>query len=186
MARLPAGGDGLGEALADAGRFGPVVLILVELLELRQRVLVGRVEPEHFLERLDGAVDEPAAPVVEAQAEQHVGVLEAAQARPLQQVLVDLDGAADLSLLAIQVAEDHVDLERVGGEGRGLAHLVDRQIELVGDEEVEPLHVVRRLAVAAPVDPAPLLQLVALPGLADGQAEQEGDQRRQERRHLTS
>ena len=116
VARLPARGDGLGEALADAGRLGPVVLILVELLELRQRVLVGRVEPQHFLERLDGAIDEAAAPVVEAEAEQHVGVLEAAQARPLQQVLVDLDGAADLSLLAIQVAEDHVDLERVGGE----------------------------------------------------------------------
>ena len=185
MARLPAGRDGLGQALADPRRLDPVVLILVELLELRQRVLVGRIEPQHLLERLDGAIDEAAAPVVEAEAEQHVGVLEAAEARPLQQVLVDLHGAADLSLLAIQVAQDHVDLERVRGQRGRLAHLVDRQIELVGDQEVEALHVVRRLAVAAPVEPAAFLQLVAFPGLADGQAEQAGrpgrDEQRQQR-----
>ena len=62
-----------------------------------------------------------------------MGVLEAAQARALQQVLMDLDGAADLSLLAIQVAEDHVDLERVGARAAAWP-IVDRQIELVGDE----------------------------------------------------
>ena len=108
-------------------------------------------------------------------------MLEAPEARALQQLLVDLHGAADLPLLAVQVAEDHVDLERVRIERGGLAHLVDRQIELVADQEVEALHVVRRLALPAPVDPAAFLQLVALPGLAGGEADQQRDERREER-----
>ena len=92
------------------------MLILVEPFEVEQRVLVLGIEPQHFGERLDRAIDEAAAPVVEAEAEQDVGVLERAQARALQQLLMNLHGAADLSLLAIQVAEDHVNLERVGIE----------------------------------------------------------------------
>ena len=87
-----------------------------------------------------------------------------------------LDRAADLALLAIQVAENQVNLERIAGGFRGRAQLLDRRIDLVGDEEIEPEHVVRRLARAAAIDPAAVLQLVALPGLADGQA---GEQREQ-------
>ena len=171
----------LREPLADRRRLVPLMLILVEPLELQQRVLVLRIEPQHFGERLDGAIDEAAAPVVEAEAEQHVGVLEAAEPRALQQLLMDLDGAPDLTLLAVQVAENHVDLERVRREPRRLAELLDREIELVADEEVEPLHVVRRLARLAAIDPAAFLQLVALPRLAGGEPEQERDQRGEER-----
>ena len=43
-------------------------------------------------------------------------MLELRQPRPLQQRLVHGDRLADLSLFAIQVAENHVDLERVGVE----------------------------------------------------------------------
>ena len=99
---------------------------------------------------------------------------------PLQQALVLLDRAADLSLLAIQVAEDQVDLERIAGDLRRLLQLVDRRIDLVGDEEVQPEHVVRRLARAAPIGPHAVLQLVALPRLADGEA-----QRAARRRHAS-
>ena len=42
-------------------------------------------------------------------------MFELAQVRALQQLLVLLDRAADLPLLAIQVAEDQVDLERIAG-----------------------------------------------------------------------
>ena len=110
---------------------------------------------------------------VEAQAEQHVGVLERRQVGALQQRLVHVDRAADLPLLPVQVAENHLDLERVGvGAGR-LGQLVDRLIDLVVDQEVEPEHVVRRLAQPPAIDPAAVAQLVALPGLADDQPDQQ-------------
>ena len=127
-------------------RVVPLMLLLVELLEVRQRVPVVGIEPEHVGERRQRAVDEAAALVVEAEAEQDVGVFELAQARPLQQRLVLLDRPADLALLAIQVAEDQPDLQRIAGELRGLRQLVDRLIDLVGDQEVEAEDVVRRLA----------------------------------------
>ena len=158
--------DPLWRGESDVGRRGrellphrvglvPLVLVLVQLLEVRQRVAVPRIEPQHFGERLDRAIDEAAAAVVEPQAEQHVGVLQLAQVRALQQRLVLLDRAADLALLAIQVAENQVDLERIAGALRRLRQLVDRLIDLVGDQEVQAEHVVRRLARAPPVDPAP-------------------------------
>ena len=160
-----------------AVRLGPLVLVLVQLLQLQQRVLVARVQPQHFAERFVRAVDEAAAREVQAQAEQGIGVFELADARPLQDLLVDLDGAPDVALLAIQVAENHVDLDGILVDPRGLAQLLDRVIELVGDEEVQALDVVRRLPRLAAIDPAAFVQLVALPRLAGGQAEQEGDER---------
>ena len=75
----------LRQALPRVVRLGPLVLLLVQLLQVDQRVLVLRIEPQHFVERLERAIDEAAALVVEAEAEQHVGVLELAQLRPLQQ-----------------------------------------------------------------------------------------------------
>ena len=78
------------EPLADLVRLGPLVLFLVELLEIDERVLVLGIEPQHLVEGLERAIDEPAALVVEAEAQQRVGVLELGQLRPLQQRLVDL------------------------------------------------------------------------------------------------
>ncbi len=80
-------------------------------------------------------------------------MLQLAQVRALQQLLMLLDGAADLSLLAIEVAEDQMDLERIAGCRRGPCQLVDGRIGLVGGEEIEAEHVVRRLARAPAVDP---------------------------------
>jgi len=106
--------------------------------------------------------------VVESEAEQHVGVFELPEVRALEQVLVFLDRTPDLPLLPIEVAEDEMYLERIpGGFGRG-AQFLNRWIDLVGDQEIEAEHVVRRFPRAAAVDPAAVLQLVALPGLADG------------------
>ena len=97
---------------------------------------------------------------------------------PLQQRLVDLDGARHLAALAVDVAEDQVDLERVGVDARRLAQLLDREVDLVGDQKVQAEHVVMRIAGAAAIDPAAVAQLVALPRLADGQAGQQREQRR--------
>ena len=91
-----------------------------------------------------------------------------------------LDRAADLALLAIQVAEDEVNLQRIAGGLRRLRQLVDRLVDLVRDEEVEAEHVVRRLARAAPIRPHAVLELVALPRLADGEADEQGDEPDQE------
>ena len=107
------------------------------------------------MKRLERAIDESAALVVEAEAEQHVRVLELAQPRPLQQGLMHGDRLADLALLAVQVAENHVHFERVGVEAGGAAQLFDREIDLIGDEEVQAEDVVRRFARPAPVDPLP-------------------------------
>ena len=96
------------------------MLFFVQLLEVRERVLVLGIEPQDFGERLERAVDEAAALVVEPEAEQHVRVFQLAEIRALQQRLMLLDRAPDLTLLAIQVAEDQVDLERVAGAVRGL------------------------------------------------------------------
>ena len=104
------------------------------------------------------------------------------QVGPLQQRLVDVDGAADLSLLPVQVAEDHLDLERVGVGAGGLRQLVDRLVDLVVDQEVQAEHVVRRFAQAAAVDPAAVAQLVALPGLADGQTDEQRHEDGEKRR----
>jgi hypothetical protein len=168
----------LGEQLPHLVGFAPLMLLAIQFLELHQRVTILRVEAEHFLECLVRAIDEAAAAEVEAQAEQDVRVLQRLQPRPLQQALVNIDGAADLALLAVQVAEDQVDFERVLIELRRARQLVDRQIDLVRDDQVEPDDEVGRLAGLAPIDPLSVAQLVALPPLADGKT---GQQRQQAR-----
>src|SRR5207249_1933840 len=79
------------------------------------------------------------------------------------------------------VAQDHVHFERVGVEAGGAAQLFDREIDLVRDEEVEAEDVMRRLPRAPAVDPFAVAKLVALPGLANRQAGQQRDERREER-----
>ena len=157
------------------------MLLLVQLLEVHEGVLVLRIEAEHLVERLERAIDESAALVIEAQAEQHVRVLEPREPRALQQALMDGDRLADLALLAIQVAEDHVHFERVAVEAGRAAQFFDRQIDLIGDKEVQAEDVVRRLARAAAVEPLAVAQLVALPRLADGEPGQEREQRGEQR-----
>jgi hypothetical protein len=53
-----------------------------------------------------------------------------------------LDGARHLAALAMHVAEDQVDLERVAVDAGGLAQLLDREIDLVRHQEVKAEHVV--------------------------------------------
>ncbi len=108
-----------------------------------QRVLVARIQPQHFGERLERAVDEAAPLVVESQAQQDVRVLHARQPRTLQQALVNRDGLADLAFLAVQVPQDHVDFERVGVEAGGVGQLFDGEIDLIRDEKVQAEDVVR-------------------------------------------
>jgi len=64
----------------------------------------------------------------------------------------------------------------MAGRIGGLRQFVDRLIDLVGDQEVQAEHVVRGLARAAPIDPDAVLELVALPRLAHGEAGEQGDQ----------
>ena len=149
---------------------------------MTQGVLVLRIEAQHFGERFVRAIDEPAALVVEPEAEQHVGVLQAAEPGALQQRLVHGDRLADLALLAVQVAEDHVHFERLGVQARGAGQFLDGEIDLIGDQKVQPEDVVGRLARAAAIDPFPAAQLVPLPRLADRQADQKRHQRREEQR----
>src|SRR5262245_39135593 len=115
-------------------------------------------------------------PEIEAETEQHVRLFEGPEIRSLQQRLMHVDCPADLSLLPVQVAENHLDLQRVGAGAGGLCQLVDRLVGLVVDEEVEPQHVVRRFAKTPSIDPAAVAQFVAFPRLADDQAHQQRQQ----------
>ena len=159
----------------------PLMLLLVELLQVEQRVLIARIEPQHFVERFECAIDEAAALEIEPEAQKDVGVLGARQLGPLEQALMDLDSPCDLAALAVDVAEDQMDLDRIRVNPRRLAQLFDRDVDLVGDQEVEPEYVVMRIARAPPIDPLAVAQFVALPGLADGKARQQGQQRTDER-----
>ena len=78
----------------------------------------------------------------------------------------NVNRAAHLALLAVQVSKHEPKFERVRIERGGLLELIDRQIDLSEHEMVQPEDEVRRLANLAAVDPAAFLQLVPLPELA--------------------
>ena len=156
----------LRETLARDVRLLPLVLVFLQLFEVDERRLVVRIELQHVGERRDRAIDESAAPIVEPEAQQHVGVLEPVQPRTLEQRLMFLDRAADLALLAVQVAEHEPQLERARIEPRGFLEFFDRQVDLTGDEIVQPEDEVRRLPHATAIDPASFDELVAFPRLA--------------------
>ena len=67
------------QPLPDVVRLLPLLLFLVQLLEIEQGVLVAAVESQHLGERLQGTVHESAASEVEAETQQHVGLLELGQ-----------------------------------------------------------------------------------------------------------
>src|SRR4030095_7913480 len=113
------------------------MLVFVELLQVDEGVAVPSIEAHHLLKGLERTIDEAAVAVVETETEQHVGMLERAQVGPLKKRLMDVDGAADLSLLPVQVAENHLDLEGVGVGAGGLRQLVNRLIDLVVHQEVQ-------------------------------------------------
>ena len=154
------------------------MLLLVQLLEVCNRVLVLRIEPQHLREGLDRPIHEAAAAIVETEAEKHVGVFELSKVGALQEALVLLNRAAHLPLLAIQVSQDQMDFERIAGDLRGFLQLVDRRIDLVGDEKVQPEHVVGRFPRATPIGPDAFTKLVSLPRFPDREA--------QEKRHQAS
>ena len=156
----------------------------MQLLQIHERVLVLGVQAQHLGERLGRTVDEAASFVVEPQTQEHIRVFELAELRPLKKRLMNRDRFADLTLLAIEVAENHVHFERVGVERGRLGQLVDRQINLIRDQEVEAEQVVRRFARPAPIEELPVAQLVALPGLAHCEPHEQRDKPGEQRRIL--
>ena len=113
---------------------------------------------------------------IEPEAEQHVRVFELGQIGALQQRLMDIDRTSHLAFMPVEIADDHLDFERIGAAAGGVRELVDRLIELVLRQEVQPEHVVRRLSQPPPIDPPAVAQLVPLPRLADDDAGEEGKQ----------
>src|SRR5262245_7378951 len=156
------------------------MLILVELLEIDECVSIARIEAQDLLESFERPIDEAAVPKVQSEAQKYICVFERCEVRPLQQPLMDVDGAADLSLLPVQVAEDHLDFQCVGVEAGGLSQLVDRLVYLVVDQKIEAEHVVGGFAQTAPVDPASVAELVPFPCLAHCEPQKQGAQYGQE------
>jgi hypothetical protein len=75
-----------------------------------------------------------------------------------------------------------VHFERVRVDARGAGQRVDRQIDLIGDEKIEPEDVVRRLAGAPAIDPRPAAEFLPLPRFADRQPDEQRDECGEERR----
>ena len=142
------------------------MLILVQLLEIDERVSIARIEAQDLLESFEGPIDEASVPEVQSEAQKNIRVFELREVRTLQQCLMDVDGAADLSLLPVQVAQDHLDFQCVGVEAGCLSQFVDRLVYLVVGQKIEAKHVMRRFAQTASVDPAAVAQLVPFPCLA--------------------
>jgi hypothetical protein len=110
-----------------------------------------------------------------------VRVLEPGQPRALQQALMNIDRACDLPLLTIKAAEQNVNFKRIPQILCGLVQLVDGEIDLIGDEKVEPDDVVERFRDPAPIDQAAGSKFVAFPRLADGLSKEERNERGEER-----
>ena len=104
-------------------------------------------------------------------------MLELGEPRALQQRLVYRNRLPDLTFFPVQVAEDHVYFESVGVQTRGARQFLDGEIDLVGDEEVQPENEMGRLSRAPAVYPLAAPQLVALPCLADGESGKQRQQR---------
>ena len=166
--RLLGVGGRFRHALANDLRLAPLVLFLVQLLEVEEGVLVLWIETDHLRERLERSVNKAAPSEVQPETQQDVGVFQASEPWSLEQALMNLDRFADLPLFAIQVAEDQVDLERILVEPGRLRELFDGQVELVRDKEVQSQDVVWGLTGFPPVDPVAVAELVALPGFAGG------------------
>jgi hypothetical protein len=77
-----------------------------------------------------------------------------------------------------------VDFERIAVDARGLAQFFDGEVDLIRDEEVEAEDLVVRITRAAAVDPPAVPQLVSLPCLADGEAEQQHDEGNEKRKRV--
>jgi hypothetical protein len=86
---------------------------------------------------------------VEREAQLHIRLFEFGEMRTLQERLMKRDRTTDLSLGAVQVAQNHLDFERVGARACRLRQLVDRLVHVVVDEEIQTQHVVRRFAQPA-------------------------------------
>ncbi len=140
------------------------------------RFVVG-IELQDLREGRHRAVDESAAPVVEAEAQQHVGVFERAEPRRAA-AAPGVPGSARPTwpFSRYRLPEDQPELERVRVERGGLLELFDGQVDLAGDQVVQAEDEVRRLPHASPVDPPALAELVAFPGLAGGQPDEQRDE----------
>ena len=169
------------QGAADIVGLLPLMLIFVKLLDIEQRVLVVGIDPDDLVERFERAIDESATLEIEPETEQDVRLFEARQARPLQQTLMDVDGPRDLTLFTVKAAEEQVNLERVAEAFGRLAQLLDREIDLIRNEEIQADDVVQRLRHAAPIDQPARAQLVAFPRFPDRQSDEKRDQRGEER-----
>ena len=118
------------------------MLSLVDFDEIRQRVGVFGVELDHLLEGIRGTVAKASALEVHPQAEQRVGTLVSGEPGAMENALVNLDSALELPLLSKQVAEDEIDLDRLGILARGDGELGDGTVYLTGGEKVQAENVV--------------------------------------------
>jgi hypothetical protein len=157
------------------------MLVGMQLFEVGQSVWILGIETEHFVERFESPVDEAATLEIEAKTEQHMGLLEFAEVWSLEQRLMNPNRATDLTFFAIEVPEHDMHFERIAMEGCGLAEFVDGQIDLVRYEKIETEQIVGRLPTAATIDNAAVGQLVALPGFAGSEAEEQSQERSQKR-----
>ena len=98
---------------------------------------------------------------------------------------MDLYRLADLALFPIEVTQNQVNLQGIGIESGRLGQLLDREIQLVGYQEVQAVDVVWGFPGFTSIDPSTVTQLVPLPRLPGREANQQSDERPKEEQRLS-
>ena len=88
----------------------------------------------HFLEAEAGAVEETGALVVAREGGHGGGFLVGRQAAAVEDAAVDPEGPIDLADVAVEVAEQDVDLDGIAVVAHDLAQVPDRPVRMPGDE----------------------------------------------------
>src|SRR5262249_16985298 len=128
----------------------PVLGPLVQLLEVSEGLAVPGLDRQDLLQRGDGLVDEAGLLEIERQAEESQRALAPGQAGAPEQLAVDLDGARDVALAALQVADPDADVHRGAVAGGQPREDLERAVELVLEQVVEAERGLRGVAGGVP------------------------------------
>ena len=124
-ARAPCASPGRARRSGCASAIAPSQspLSMLDALERAQRLQVLRLELQEILERRARALQEAARAEIEREPEQRLAAQLFGDVGPQQQVLVDLDRAADVAAQPVQVREREIHVRRRRVDARGLGEL---------------------------------------------------------------
>ena len=135
----------------------PVLLLLIDVDQVRQRLARVHAGPQDLVEQALGAIQQTGFHEVDAELQQRERALLVGEVGAGDEVLVDRDGAIDLATLAKQVAEREMRLDRLAVDLEHLDEDLDGLVGLLVEQVVDALEVVRGEAARRLAPVAPLL-----------------------------